>query len=229
VAPNKELGTHGSPLAAPAQAGEWTGAIRCPHKPVARAPGRRPLRHSDSSRRSSALLTALLGALILALLAVLEHMSRSDTRELSGVVTRVYDGDTVEVDGYRKVRLLGIDALDAHEPRRTAQQAAQLGLSEGEVRRWAQRATSRARELLAGRSVRLECGPERTDAYGRTLALLYFRQDGEEVLFNALLLAEGLAVAYGSFEHPGREEFLRLEREARARHVGLWQEARRVP
>lgn len=177
-------------------------------------------------------MLVVLVALVAGLLALTGRFHTPPTGGLERtdcVVTHVYDGDTVQVDDYRKVRLIGIDALDAHNEEKRRRQAAELGLSESAVTRWAERAAERARELLAGRRVRLELARPRRDEYGRTLAYLHLRSDGEDVLFNALLLREGLAVAYRKFAHPRREEFLALEEKARAERLGLWREVPRAP
>ncbi len=141
------------------------------------------------------------------------------------VVSRVYDGDTIEADGFGRVRLIGIDALDAHNERKTQAQAVELGLSEASVRRWAARGTERARQLLEGREVSLRFGPERRDDYGRLLAYVYFSRDGQQINFNHLMLEEGLAVATRTFTHPDLREFLKVEARARRNGAGLWKEA----
>jgi micrococcal nuclease len=145
-----------------------------------------------------------------------------------GRVSYVYDGDTFEVEGVGKVRIVGIDALDAHEERRTAEQAARYGLSAAQVGRWAERAAEFARERLAGREVVLHAGPERTDRYGRALAYLH-RADGEGGDFGAAMLEAGLAAAYRRFGHPRQQDYLAAEAHARRRGAGMWSDAKVQP
>jgi len=169
------------------------------------------------------------GLTLCAALAVLDRAGcRPSGRGRTGTVTYVYDADTVEVSGFGKVRLIGVDALDAYNVRKVLSQSRRLGLSEREVIEWSERATQFAREHLLHRRVTLRFGPEPRDDYGRTLAYLYFRgSDGEqEVNFNRLLLANGLAVAYRRFPHPLLQDFIEAEREARNSRLGLWQDAR---
>lgn len=178
--------------------------------------------------RSGVPSLVLLAAAVVALLVVLDRLAQSPSGAAGGVdcrVSVVYDGDTVQVDSGWKVRLIGIDAPDAHNEEKTRRQARELGLSQPAVRRWAERATERVEELVGGHRARLEFGPEREDKYGRTLAYLYVEAAGDEVLLNRVLLAEGLAMAMRAFPHPRQDEFLRLEQRARRQKIGLWRDA----
>lgn len=127
------------------------------------------------------------------------------------VVLRVIDGDTVDLQDGRRIRLIGIDTPEmGYSPR------AQV---EGVNDPFAEEATAFLRELAEGRTVRLEFGPEPEDRYGRTLAYL-FLEDGAHL--NAELLRRGYARAYRRFQHPRLNEFLTLEEEARQAERGLW-------
>jgi len=125
-------------------------------------------------------------------------------------VTAVIDGDTIRVgEGWRRttVRLIGVDTPEvAHGERR------------GEP--FGPEATEFTRRALAGRRVRLEVQPhDQIDAYGRLLAYV-FLEDG--TLFNRELVRQGYARAYTRFQFAYREEFRRLEAEARAAGRGMW-------
>jgi len=127
------------------------------------------------------------------------------------VITRVIDGDTVDLQDGRRVRLIGIDTPEmGYSPR---------AQSEGVNDPFAEEAKAFLREQAEARPVRLEFGPEAEDQYGRTLAYL-FLEDGTNL--NAELLRRGLARAYRGFEHPRLEEFLALEAEAQETERGLW-------
>jgi endonuclease YncB( thermonuclease family) len=99
--------------------------------------------------------------------------------DANALVTRVVDGDTVEVDfGGRAltVRLIGIDTPESLAP--------------GEpVQCFALEASSYTTERLEGERVRLAFDLERIDPYGRTLAYVWL---GDE-LFNETLVREGYA------------------------------------
>jgi micrococcal nuclease len=144
-----------------------------------------------------------------------------------GVVTYVYDGDTVEVAGVGKVRLLGIDAMDDYNLERTAEQARLYGMSEATVKRWAQEATRFARQTLDHQKVRLEYGPEARDRYGRVLAYVEPGQDRQD--FDLLMLTKGLAAAYEVFDHPRLAQYISAEHTAEAQRVGMWKDATILP
>ena len=126
-------------------------------------------------------------------------------------VARVLDGDTVDLEDGRHVRLLGIDTPETQfSPR------AQV---EGEDDPFAVEATEHLRRLAEGELVTLKFGPEPKDNYGRTLAYLEL-MDGTDL--NAALLRAGLARAYRRFDHLRLGEYIRLEEEARDAQLGLW-------
>jgi micrococcal nuclease len=128
---------------------------------------------------------------------------------VSAVVTRVVDGDTVEVriDGeVEDVRLIGVDTPETVKP--------------GEpVQCFGPQASRFAHGLLEGRRVRLVFGTERRDAYDRLLAYAYL--DGRFV--NATLVRHGLA---RTLTIPPNDRFAprlrRLELEAAQAGRGLW-------
>jgi micrococcal nuclease len=125
----------------------------------------------------------------------------------SGVVVRVIDGDTIEVEGLGRVRLLGVDAPESVDPRR-------------EVQPFGREAAAYTRERLLGRRVRLELEPlRRRDRYGRILAYV-FLSDG--TLFNQRLLADGYAHVYTGHPYARMNAFLEAQREARRAGRGLW-------
>jgi micrococcal nuclease len=130
-------------------------------------------------------------------------------------VERVVDGDTfvAELAGRReRIRVIGVDTPETVDPNRP-------------VQTYGKEASSFAKRMLSGRTVRLAGDVEPRDKYGRLLAYVWL-PDG--TFWNALLAAEGYAqlitippdVTYASL-------FRRLVDEARSAHRGLW--ARRPP
>jgi len=127
----------------------------------------------------------------------------------NAVVTRVIDGDTIEVS-YRQrtldIRLIGIDTPESVAP--------------GEpVQCFAMAASRFTTGRLDGERVRLEFDVERIDRYGRTLAYVWL---GDE-LFNETLVRGGYAFVTTyppnvKYEH----RFLSAQRDARARERGVW-------
>jgi micrococcal nuclease len=129
-----------------------------------------------------------------------------------GIVTRVYDGDTIEVrlaNGETiKVRLIGIDSPEMDDERET-------------VLFFAHMAKRFAFYHLYDKEVRLAYDWERTDKYGRTLAYVVM-EDG--ALFNELIIKEGFAHAFTKYPYREdmRSRFRKAEKEARRLNKGLW-------
>jgi len=116
------------------------------------------------------------------------------------LVTRVIDGDTVELADGHHVRYLGIDTPESGEY-------------------YAGNATARNRELVEGKTVELQVGNRDKDEYGRLLRYVYV--DG--IFVNAELVAQGYAAAY-IFDPYDRysQVLVQLEQYAKLRERGLW-------
>ncbi len=126
------------------------------------------------------------------------------------MVTKVVDGDSLELNRSGRmvrVRLYGIDAPEFRQPGGRA-------------------ATREAWLLLNGRSVRVE--PMGRDQYGRVVALVY-REDG--LLANREMVYRGQAWVYSRYcRKPSLcREWKDLERYAKARRVGLWRKRHYLP
>ncbi len=124
-------------------------------------------------------------------------------------VTRVIDGDTIEVGmagTQYKVRYIGIDTPELNDKR-------------PEVYALAQEATKYNRHLVEGKPLRLEKDVSETDKYGRLLRYVYVG----DLFVNAELVRLGYAqVATYPPDVKYQELFLQLEREAREAGRGLW-------
>jgi micrococcal nuclease len=125
------------------------------------------------------------------------------------VVTRVVDGDTVEVqlDGEEEdVRYIGVDTPETVKP-------------DTPVQCFGPQASAFNHRLVEGEQVRLVFGAERRDVYGRLLAYVYL--DGRFV--NAELIRRGLA---RTLTIPPNDRFAgelkRLEIAAARAGRGLW-------
>ncbi|HEX7124423.1 MAG TPA: thermonuclease family protein [Thermodesulfobacteriota bacterium] len=123
----------------------------------------------------------------------------------AALVRKAVDGDTLLLATGEMVRLIGVDAPETDGPYTRAEP-------------FGTRAAAFVREAAEGRRIRLEIGPERRDAYGRTLAYVHV----DDLDLNAELIRRGLARAYRRFPHRRLDEFVRLEAEARAAGRGLW-------
>jgi len=168
-----------------------------------------------------------LGGIGLAIVVVAVLLLEAMTGSAAGTVEKVVDGDTIVVAGVGKVRLIGIDTMDAWNKDRTASQAAYYGMSEERVRHWADAASTRAKQTLEGKRVVLEYGEEERDRYGRVLAYAHLPAAdgtaGED--FQLIMLREGLAAAYRKFDHPRKAAYLAAEADAKSARRGLWGDA----
>lgn len=123
--------------------------------------------------------------------------------ESEGKVTRILDGDTVELEDGRKIRYLLVDTPET---------------SDGDC--YAENAKTFNSDLVLGKVIDISYDVECTDRFGRTLA--YVSVDGQEV--NTLMIQRG----YGCVLHiaPNGEsrvdEFRAFELDAMRAKRGLW-------
>lgn len=130
-------------------------------------------------------------------------------------VTRVIDGDTIEVqrDGKKEtVRLIGIDTPEVVDPR-------------SPIECFGKQASEKARSLLIGQGVILKADTTQSDKdrYGRLLRYVYL-VDG--TFINDLLIREGYAHEYTYQNDPYifQQQFKDAEKEAQENKRGLWAE-----
>jgi micrococcal nuclease len=118
-------------------------------------------------------------------------------------VTRVIDGDTIELENGEKVRYLGIDTPE----------------TTGDC--FATQATNRNKELVLGKIVSLESDATQgnRDRYNRLLRYVYV--DGTEV--NAILVLEGYAKVYLEYPVKKTSLYISLEDEAKSSGYGMWE------
>jgi len=129
--------------------------------------------------------------------------------EAAVVVQRIIDGDTIEVrlgGKETRVRYIGINTPESVDPRRP-------------VERFGKEASERNRQLVQGKTVRLERDASETDRHDRLLRYVWV--DGAMV--NEVLVQEGFARAVSYPPDVKYQERLRsAERDARAAKRGLW-------
>jgi micrococcal nuclease len=125
------------------------------------------------------------------------------------LVSRVVDGDTIEVElegREEDVRYIGVDTPETVKPDTT-------------VECFGPQASNFNHRLVEGREVRLVFGAERRDVYGRLLAYAYI---GHRFV-NAELVRRGLARTLSIPPNTRHQAlFARLELSAARRGRGLW-------
>ena len=115
-------------------------------------------------------------------------------------VVRVIDGDTVQLRGIGRVRLIGVDTPERGSCFDDA-------------------ATRFTQARIGGRRVRYELGEEEKDRYGRTLAYVYRRGDMHNLALVQRGFAETLTIAPND---RFARRFERAERRARRAALGRW-------
>lgn len=133
------------------------------------------------------------------------------TKQTFYKVTKVIDGDTIQVkigSKKEKVRLIGIDTPETVS---TSKPVACFG----------KEASEKAKEMLLGKKVRLEADATNSDRdkYNRLLRYVYLK-DGTFV--NQYLLKEGYAYAYLKFPFQYKEKFKQDQKAASDATKGLW-------
>lgn len=130
-----------------------------------------------------------------------------------GLITVVYDGDTIGVrldsGDFEKVRLIGIDAPELGDDREMVRYQAEIS------KRFAY-------SYLHRRKTRLTYDWEKRDKYGRLLAYVW-TEDG---MFNEIILRRGYASVFLKFpfKNEYRVRFKKAESLAREEKSGLWKD-----
>ncbi len=119
------------------------------------------------------------------------------------LVAKILDGDTVELAGGDRLRLLAIDTPEEGE--RYHDEAAEL-----------------LKRLVLGRTATIEFADKRRDRYGRLLGYLYI----DSAFINRTLIDSGLAYVYlfkdNDLDSPQIAALLDAQKGAIDRDVGLW-------
>lgn len=121
-------------------------------------------------------------------------------------VTKVVDGDTIQIETGQKVRYIGINTPETHHPTKG-------------VECFGKQAYEKNKELVEGKRVRLEKDISETDRYGRLLRFVYL----DNTFINDYLVRQGYA--HATTYPPDvkfADEFRQAEVEARENNRGLW-------
>lgn len=137
-------------------------------------------------------------------------------------VTRVIDGDTLQLASGERVRLIGIDTPEIHESDKLYRDSQRTRQDVNTIRQMGRQAYEFTKDLVEGKRVRLEFDVDKRDRYNRLLAYVYLKEDNTFV--NAKIIEEGYASLMtipSNVKHA--DLFLQLYQEARQQHRGLWQ------
>src|SRR3989338_1163491 len=133
-----------------------------------------------------------------------------DEKTCTYLVTKVIDGDTFEIEGGEKVRLIGIDTPETVDPRRP-------------VGCFGQEASNATKSLLEGKWIRMETDITDKDKYKRLLRYVWINN----VFINEYLVRQGYALSYS---YPPDTKYQGLfdaaEIEAQENKQGLWEKCK---
>ncbi len=121
-------------------------------------------------------------------------------------VIKVVDGDTIKLENGQTVRYIGVDTPETVDPRKA-------------VQCFGKEASSKNKELVEGKNVRLEKDVSETDKYGRLLRYVYI----DNIFVNDYLARQGFA--YAKSYPPDikfQSLFVEAQREASDANRGLW-------
>jgi micrococcal nuclease len=169
-----------------------------------------------SHRKLRRLLLTVSLALVLGLLqqkGYLQQFAQTAQEKQPGLyrVTSFTDGDTINVDmdgTTEKVRFIGVDTPETHDPRKT-------------VQCFGQAAAAFTGDFIGANQVRLERDPQTTnrDRYNRLLRYVYL-PNGQ--LVNGEIIKQGYGFAYVYFPFTKMEEFKGYQAAAEKQGAGLW-------
>jgi len=148
----------------------------------------------------------LLMSSLLLVAAIATSSARTLPRSELVLVRSVLDGDTIDVQVFGRVRLLGIDAPE-------------IGRGFDTSAPFAYAARDRLASLVLRRWVRLESDGETIDKYRRRLAYVV-TEDG--VCANVVMVREGLARVTARTPIARLDELKKAEAEARSFRKGMW-------
>jgi len=163
------------------------------------------------TKRKTKVSSAVVVFILAAIVVIIQNIPSGVT------VTRVIDGDTIEVEmrgETYKVRLIGINTPE----------------STTRIESYGKEASNFTKSQLLGKKVYLEKDVSETDKYGRLLRYVWLKKPSEPTdseirtkMFNAILVLEGYAQA-ATYPPDVKyaEYFAKYEAEARENNRGLW-------
>ncbi len=141
-------------------------------------------------------------------------------------VTKVFDGDTfeVEISGKKeKVRMLGIDTPEKYDSEKLDRDTERTKRDKETIRKLGSLSSDYTVRLIGGKKVKLilDAKGDQNDKYGRLLRYVYL-EDGTFV--NKKIVEEGYATAFRKFKVSKEKELIEAEKNARENKRGLWGE-----
>ena len=144
---------------------------------------------------------------------------------ITAKVDRVIDGDTIVLESGEKVRLIGIDCPELHDPKRNERNAKKLGVAPDLYQSYAGKSKEFLEGLVGNLEVELYFDDtnekiDHKDRYGRTLS--YIRGLYGDPCY--ALVWNGYCTVYRRFQFRKKEKYIELEKEAKEKGKGIWGE-----
>lgn len=139
-------------------------------------------------------------------------ISESERTKKFFIVTKVVDGDTIDIDldgKTERIRMIGLNTPETVDPRKP-------------VECFGEEASARAKELLADRKVKLQADATQSerDKYSRLLRYVW-RDDG--LFFNLEMIKQGYGYEYTyDLPYQYQAEFKAAQKYAERNKLGLW-------
>ena len=127
-------------------------------------------------------------------------------------VIRVIDGDTIEIEGNKKVRYIGINSPEFYRDTTGKKTGEQCFANESYLEN---------KRLVEGKTIRIEKDVSETDKYGRLLRFVYI----DKIFVNEYLISNGYAkIMTIKPDIKLSQQFKIDEKEAKENDRGLWKE-----
>ncbi len=120
-------------------------------------------------------------------------------------VTRVFDGDTIQIETGEKVRYIGMDTPEVYPS----------------IQCYSEEAKKKNEELVLGKTVKLEKDISETDKYGRLLRYIFI---GDQMINDDLVKSGSARVETVPPDIKYKQEFADSEKYAKENKLGLWGE-----
>lgn len=122
------------------------------------------------------------------------------------LVTRVVDGDTIEIEGKQKIRYIGVNSPELHDPRRP-------------IECFGQTAADENKRLVEGKEIFIQRDVSEVDKFKRLLRYVWVG----EIFINDYLVRQGFAqVSTFPPDVKYQQQFLEAQKEAQENKRGLW-------
>jgi len=131
---------------------------------------------------------------------IVPTLSKHEHSQNLFLVTKVFDGDTIEIDTGERVRYVGVNAPEKGEPH-------------------SKESTELNSKLILNNKIKLGYDVQDKDRYGRTLAYVFVNNQ----MVNMEMVKQGLAVSETIQPNVKyQDEFVKAQKEARDDCLGIW-------